>query len=195
MRGSITLNAPCYLPALVGSAVHGNSLLASLAGNAGAAVDPASDAERAKAHGSRKVAPGVGEPQVQRDIAQFRQALATARTPAQLLANATALKVLLTVNGLTDQGGNGALAVRVLLSNPARANSLLNQLKDARWNSVNAAYAFATRGLAALREPATIAAIASSYAEALRPTGPDEAPAAAPNTHAFEQHTEATETN
>lgn len=41
MRGSVSLNAPSYLPALVGSRSQGNSLLASLSGKAGCAPEVA----------------------------------------------------------------------------------------------------------------------------------------------------------
>jgi hypothetical protein len=108
------------------------------------------------------------EPAGDRDIAQFKQALAVANTPAQLLANPVALRVLLTSHGLADQAGNSALATRVLLSNSARANSLLNQLKDSRWLVVNNLYSFATQGLETLRKPEAVAAVARGYADALQ---------------------------
>ena len=41
MRGSVGLNAPSYLPALVSSHSQGNSLLASLTGQTGRAPMPA----------------------------------------------------------------------------------------------------------------------------------------------------------
>jgi Protein of unknown function (DUF1217) len=169
MRGSITLNAPSYRPALAGLRLQGDSLLASLSGKAArgsATADADAGPDLMQASATGQVTLAGAERQVKRDIAQFAQALASANTPAQLLANPVALRVLLTSHGLADQAGNSALAARALLSNPARSNSLLNQAKDPRWLAVNKLYSFATEGLAALRNPATVAAISRSYAEA-----------------------------
>jgi hypothetical protein len=176
MRGTVSLNAPSYQPALVGTRPQGNSLLASLAEKTGRAPvtdEPAAGPDPTQ---SREPGPTEAEPQARRDIAQFKQALAAADTPAQLLANPVALKVLLTSHGLADEAGNSALAMRVLLSNSARANSLLNQLKDPRWLAVNNLYSFATQGLATLRNPETVAAIARCYIEALRVTSLAQTP-------------------
>jgi hypothetical protein len=175
MRESTILNAPSYRPALVGSRLQGDSLLASLSGKASLGSDTAAPEARPEfmqTTATRQVTLAGEEPQVKRDIAQFAQAVAAANTPAQLLANPVALRVLLTSHGLADQAGNSALAARALLSNPARSNSLLNQLKDPRWLAVNNLYSFATQGLAALRNPKTVAAITRSYAEAVVPTVP-----------------------
>ena len=178
MPGSITLNAPSYQPALVGSPSPGISLLASLSGEARVTSGTAGSgtvAQLAQTRPAHSVTPAGTEPRVKQDIAQFVRAVALANTPAQLLANAAALRVLLTANGLADQAGNPALAIRALLSNPARANSLLNQLKDPRWYAINTLYSFATRGLTVLRNPDTIADIRGAYAAALRVTGLDQA--------------------
>jgi uncharacterized protein DUF1217 len=173
MPGSMTLNAPSYRPALVGSRAQGDSLLAALSRQTRveAAAPDRSDkgAQPGSANASRSVT--GAERQVNRDIAQFTRALATANTPAQLLASPIALRVLLTAHGLADQADNTALATRVLLSNPARSNSLLKQLKDRRWFTVNHRYSFATKGLAQLREQKVVAAISRSYAAALLATG------------------------
>jgi hypothetical protein len=166
----MTLNAPSYLPALVGSRLHGSSLLASLSANRPATNDPASEPERTKTKAAAAT-PSSAATQAQKDIAQFRRVLATAKTPAELLGNSTALKVLLTANGLAGNGVNSALAARALLSNPARSNSLLNQLGDSRWAGANKCYSFATKGLSALKDPATLAAITRSYTEALTGAG------------------------
>jgi Protein of unknown function (DUF1217) len=189
MPGSLPLNAPSYLPALLGSRMQGTSLLASLSGKSGLTPDslapgglapvlddPVPAPEQAATSVTQLAGPTAAEPQVKRDIAQFTRALATANTPAQLLANPVALKVLLTANGLADQAGNSALATRALLSKSTRSNSLLNQLEDTRWIGVNNRYSFATQGLSVLKNPVTIAAIAHSYAEAVRATGRNKTP-------------------
>jgi hypothetical protein len=170
MPGSVSLNAPSYLPALVGSRLQGNSLLAALSGKSGLAPNAIElEAAPGPAQPDAPQMPTVVEAELQfkRDIAQFTQALGAANTPAQLLANPAALRVILTAHGLADQAGNSALATRALLSNPARSNSLLNQLKDPRWLAVNHLYAFATQGLAVLRNPDTVAGLCRCYGAAL----------------------------
>jgi hypothetical protein len=197
MRESITLAAPSYLPSLVGSRQQGNSLLALLSDKTGLAAatgDPDAAADLGLTSPSRQGALVTAEPQARRDIARFTEALAAADTPAQLLGNPIALRVLLTSHGLADQAGNSALAMRALLSNPARSNSVLNQLKDPRWLAVNDRYSFAAQGLAVLRNPATVAAICDSYAEALRVTALVKAPPAASGALAFPQDAARAET-
>src|SRR5579864_3341727 len=126
MSGSVNLNVPSYLPTLFGSNTQSVSLLSTLYGYAGPAagtVNPIAALGQAQSGETRQVALVAAEPQVQRDVVQFTQALATAKTPAQLLANPAALKVLLTANGLADQIGNTALATQALLSNPSDPGS------------------------------------------------------------------------
>lgn len=170
MRRSARPTALSYQPALLGSNPPGDSLLAMLHRRAGPSAEPADptvELEQVAANQAQQVALMAAQPHVQRDIAQFTQAVMTAQTPARLLANPTALKVLLTANGLGDQLGDTALATRVLLSDAARAESLVNQLEDPRWLSVNKTYAFATKGLEMLGHPEAVAEIAGGYAEAL----------------------------
>ena len=177
MSGSINLSAPSYLPALLGSSSPGSSLLATLYGYAGPAagtVNPIAALTQAQTGETKQVALIAAEPQIKRDIAQFTQALATAKTPAQLLANPAALKVLLTANGLGDQVSNTALATQAMLADPSQPNSLVNQLTDSRWMTANKLYNFATKGLSVLNTPTSIAAITNGYAEVLWRTGLDQ---------------------
>jgi PPE-repeat protein len=170
MSGSVNLNSPSYLPMLFGGSTTGDSLLATLYGQAGptpGSTNPIAALRQAQTGETKQVALIAAEPQVQRDIAQFTQALAAAKTPARLLANPAALKVLLTANGLGDQVPNTALATQALLSDPTKSNALINQLTDTRWLPVNKTYSFATKGLSVLNNPKTIAAIANGYAEVL----------------------------
>jgi hypothetical protein len=190
MRGSITLNAPSYRPALVGSSLRGMSLLASLSGKSSlesVTATPNAESEPGQTNTTRPITLAGAEPQVKHDIAQFTLAVAAANTPAQLLARPVALRVLLTAHGLADQAGNSALATRALLSNPARSNSLVNQLKDPRWFAMNNLYSFATQGLTELRNPETFAAISRSYAEALRVTSLEQTPPPQSNALTFPQ--------
>jgi len=112
----------------------------------------------------------AAEPRFRHDLTQFTQALAVAKTPAQLLANPVALRVLLTAYGLGDKAADVGLATQALLADPARSNSLVNQLTDPRWISVNQTFSFATKGLSVVSAPSTIRAITSLYAEALSRT-------------------------
>jgi hypothetical protein len=177
MSGSIGLSPPSYLATLFGSIAPADSMLATLYGYAGpnpATVNPIAALEQAKSGETRQVAVVAAEPQVKRDLAEFSKALAAAKTPAQLLANPAVLKVLLTANGLGDQVANTALATRALLSDGTKTGSLATQLSDARWLSVNKTYAFATKGLAILKDPKTLAAVTNGYAEVLWRTSLDQ---------------------
>lgn len=170
MTGRVYLNSPSYLPKLYGGGAVGDSLLATLYGQNGPAqgmTNPIAALIQAQSGQTRQVALVAAEPQVKRDLAQFVQALAKAKTPADLLNNPVALKVLLTANGLGDRVSGTALAKQALLSDPSQAHALINRLTDTRWKSVNQTYAFAAKGLSVLRQPATIAAITNGYAEVL----------------------------
>lgn len=177
MSGSVNLNAPSYLPTLFGSNTPGTSLLATLFGFATpmpGTVNPIAALEKAKSGETRQVALVAAEPQVKRDIKQFTAVLAAAKTPEELLADPTALKVLLTANGLGSQVANKALATRALLGDPANPKALANQLSDKRWLGVNKTYEFATKGLTILKDPKTIAAVTNGYAEVLWRTNLDQ---------------------
>jgi hypothetical protein len=170
MRGSVNLTAPSYLPMLFGSKPQGSSLLETLYRDAGApaaTADPLIALEQARSGETEQVARVAAEPRISRETAQFIEALATARTPARLLANPAALKVLLTATGLGDQAGNTNLATQALLSNASRADSLVNQFADKRWLAANTMFCFASKGLAVLRDPAMTADIVKAHARAI----------------------------
>jgi len=105
------------------------------------------------------------QPAMARDISTFEQAVKSATSPTQLLQNPTVLKVLLTASGMSDQVGFPALAQQALLSNASVSTSLVNQLSDTRWLTVNQTYNFATTGLSTIQQPKALAAIANGYAE------------------------------
>jgi hypothetical protein len=139
-----------------------NALYGSTSGSGG---NPIQALQIAQQDQTQDIAATAAEPAVSRDIAAFEQAVATATTPAQLLSNPTALKVLLTANGLGDQVGYSALAQQALLSNPSDPNALVNQLSDTTWLSVAQTYQFATKGLSVLQDPKVLSDIANGYAE------------------------------
>lgn len=171
MSGSVHLQAPGYLPTLFGGGgAVGDSLLATLYGQTPRAAGSANllaALRQARSGETMQVSLVAAEPQVQREVTQFRQALASAKTPADLLNNPSALKVLLTANGLGDRLASTDLAKQALLSDPADPASLANRLPDTRWKSVAAQLAFAARGLANLRDPRALAPLTRRYAEAL----------------------------
>jgi hypothetical protein len=115
------------------------------------------------------IAQEAKQPAVARDIAAFQSALASAKTPAQLLQNPAALKVLLTANGLGDQAAYPALAQKVLLSDPSDSNSLVNQINatDTAWLPVVQTYDFASKGLSVLQNPQVQSTLTNAYAEVL----------------------------
>lgn len=119
-------------------------------------------AEKGKA---KQIAAEARKPEVQRDVAAFRKAVAEAKDVKALLANPTALRVLLTANGLGDQAGYTALATKALLSKLDDPKSLANALPDGRWKRAAATYEFADKGLAVLRDPDVLSRLADAYAE------------------------------
>ena len=170
MSGAVNLSSPSYLPSLYGGGTVGDSLLATLYGQGPAApgnINPLAALVQAQSGETKQVALVAGEPDVKRDLTVFAQALAKAKTPADLMNNPTAMKVLLTANGLGDQAGYGALARQILLSDPSKPNALVTRIADTRWLPVVKTYAFATKGLTLLKNPKTIAAITNGYAEVL----------------------------
>jgi len=176
MSGAAALNPPSYSPALFGSASRDSSLLASLYDNESpgqSRANPIAALDEARSGEVRQIASIAAQPQVKRDMALFMLALASAVTPAQSLASPPVLKVLLTANGLADQVANAALAREALLSDPSWSDALVNKLPDTRWLRVNKIFAFATRGLAVLKDTVTSGAIAGGYAAALWRTSLD----------------------
>jgi hypothetical protein len=165
MSGTTGKNRPSYLPALFGPTSRGPSLLAAVNSYASEPVDPVVALDQAMVNQTSQIAVISADPRVKHDVVHFARALLTATSPAQLLADPVALKVLLTANGLGDQATNNSLATRVLLEDASQANSLVNHLSDPRWLAVNKTYAFATNGLAGLRDPPAVAAVTDRYAE------------------------------
>ena len=141
------------------SALYGNSGSAGGSGNVVAAL------QNAETNSTKDIAQTAAQPSVARDIAAFTAALKSATTPQQLLQNSTALKVLLTANGLGDQVQYPALAQKALLSDTTKSNALANTLPDTAWASTASLFKFATQGLAVLKKPGVLATITNGYAE------------------------------
>ena len=166
MSGSPGLNA--NLVTLFSSiAGAGDPVLNALYGSGGAAGggNPVQALQVAQQNQSQDIAMTAAQPATARAIAAFASGVQSATSPAQLLANPNVMNVLLTASGMSDQIGNTALATQALLSNPADANALVNQLSDTRWLTVNQTYNFATQGLSVIQTPSVIATITNGYAE------------------------------
>ena len=142
------------------------SLLSALYGQTGSGasgVDPISALQTAEAGETKDVAAVAAQPQTARDIAAFKAALASAKSPADLLKNPVALKVLLTANGLGSQAGYTALASKALLSDTSKAGSLASTLSNPLFLATAKTYDFANKGLSVLR--GAVAGVAQGYAE------------------------------
>ncbi|MBC7800243.1 MAG: DUF1217 domain-containing protein [Gemmatimonadaceae bacterium] len=127
--------------------------------------NPIQALQQAERDQPKKIAAEARKPEVQRDLVAFRKAVAGAKDTKTLLADPVVQRVLLTVNGLADQIGFPALAVKALMSKLTDAKSLANQLPDTRWRAAAETYDFAARGLAVLRDPAVLDTVAGAYAE------------------------------
>ena len=134
-------------------------------GSTTSSADPVQALQNAETNQTKDVALVAAKPDVARDIAAFKAAVASAKTPADLLANPQALKVLLTANGLGDQVNYAALAKKALLSDTTKTTSLANQLTDTRWATVAKTYDFANKGLSVLQTPSVLDSIANGYAQ------------------------------
>jgi Protein of unknown function (DUF1217) len=170
MSGSIGLTPPSYLTILFNASTPADSMLSTLFGFGGsnpATTSPIAALQSAQTGETKQVAVVAAGLEVKRDLAAFTKAVATAKTPADLLANPAALKVLLTANGLGSQAPNTALATKALLSNTAKSGSLASQLPDARWLSIAKTYDFANKGLTLLNDPKALAAVTNGYSEVL----------------------------
>lgn len=160
-----------YLSSLYGSLSSGggSSLLDALyglGGSGGASGQPPIQAlQSAEQNQTKDVAATATQPTVQHTIAAFTKAVTSATSVAQLLANPAVMNVLLTANGLSDQVGFTALATKALTSNLSDPNSLANVLPNASWKTAATSLNFAAGGLSVIKNPATIAKIAQSYAQ------------------------------
>ena len=141
------------------------SILYASPGSGGGSANPVTALQTAEANSTKDIAQTAAQPAVARDIAAFKAAVASAKTPQQLLQNPTVLKVLLTANGLGDQVQYPALAQKALLSDTTQSNALANILPDTAWKSTASLFDFANQGLAVLNKPGVIDTITSGYAE------------------------------
>ena len=94
------------------------------------------------------------DPVFRRDMAHLERAVATARTPQDLLKNPRTVGLLLEGLGLGDQAKNGGIARAALLSDPTERSAVVNRLPDQRWKTAARRLDLANSGLRQLRDPA-----------------------------------------
>src|SRR5690242_16008668 len=102
--------------------------------------NPLTDLKLAQANETADVAKEAKSPQVARDIAAFKSAVANAKDIKTALTNPNVLKVLLTANNLSSYIKYPALAQKALMSDPNDPKSLVNKLNDL--NLLNTAKSF-----------------------------------------------------
>ena len=127
--------------------------------------DPVAALNQAQKTQTTQVAAEAKTPAVARTIAQFTQAVNSAKDVATLLKNPVVLTVLLTANGLGDQSAYSALAQKALLSDTTDKTSLANTLTNTAWKKTAAQYDFFHKGLSVLQQSSVVATITSAYAE------------------------------
>jgi hypothetical protein len=178
-----------YLTALYSDSFGGGSSLLDtiygIGGSPAGSQDPVQALQSAEQNQTSDVAVTAAQPMVQSAINAFTQAVTSATSMTQLLANPAFMNVLLTANNMTDQIGYTALATQALTSNLSDPNSLANTLTDTRWKTLAQTYDFSAAGLAAMQTPATIASIANAYATATWETSQDSVTPGLSNALAF----------
>jgi hypothetical protein len=157
-----TLNYSILFPT-----TQGSSLLNALfsATDSAATANPLPALQQAERDQTKDIALEAADPVVSRDVTAFRNAVASAKTPADLLKDPSALKVLLTANGLGDQVQYTALAQQALLSDTSNTNSLAVTLPNANWKTAAQTYDFYNQGLSVIQQPSVLDSIANAYAE------------------------------
>ena len=145
----------------------GSNLLDILYGGGGksSTQDPIQALRSAERNKAQDLKVTAADPEVKHTIAAFTKAVKEAKSVAQLLANPTVMKVLLTANGMKDQIGYTALVSKVLTSKLNDPKSLVNKLTDPRWRTLAQTYDFAANGLSAIQNPRVLDAVTKGYVQ------------------------------
>ena len=158
-----------YLSSLFTASVGATDPLLSAiygGGSGSASANPVQALQSAELNQTQDVKATASQSVVKSAIANFTNAVNSAKSMTQLLANPAFMNVLLTANGMSDQIGYTALATKALTSNLSDSASLANKLTDTRWKTLAKQYDFSATGIASFQTPAAIAAIANGYATA-----------------------------
>ncbi|MEA2739848.1 MAG: hypothetical protein QOH05_3155 [Acetobacteraceae bacterium] len=137
-----------------------------IGGSSAGAANPVQALQSAEQNQTQDVKMTALQPMVKATDAAFTQAVNSAKSMTQLLANPAFMNVLLTANGMQDQIGYTALATKAVTSDLTDPKSLANTLADTRWKTLAQTYDFSSAGLATFKNPATIASISNAYATA-----------------------------
>jgi hypothetical protein len=178
-----------YLTSLYSDAFGaGSSLLDTIYGigaSSATPVNPVTALASAEQNKTQDIAQTALQPMVKSTVAQFTQAVTSAKSMTQLFANPAFMNVLLTANGMSDQIGYTALATKALTSNLSDPKSLANVLTDTRWKTLAKSYDFSSTALASFQKPATIAAITAAYTTSTWETNQDSVTPGLSNALAF----------
>ena len=137
--------------------------------------NPITDLKLAQQEQTAGVAAEAKQPQIANVVTAFKKAVANATSIQQALLNPDVQQVLLTANGLSSYIGETALVQKLLLSDPSKSGSLVNQLGNPTWLSTVQTYNFGKNGLAELQNPQVISTLANAYAEVEWRQGLDQA--------------------
>ena len=138
--------------AALGLSILGGGQAGSSGGGAALAVPALRRASVAGAE-EKGAAKAAEDPQLQRTLARFRDAVARAPNVEAALKDPRVLAVVLPAMGLADAVDKPALALRALTSDMADPKSLANRLGDSRWREAAKTLDLSRRGLDALRDP------------------------------------------
>jgi len=155
-QSQVSTRTSTLLDALYGTSADGSG-----------SADPLPALQAAEANRTTEIARTAAGPEVTRDLAAFSAAVASAKTPADLLKKPAFLKVFLTASGLADQTQYPALAQKALLSDPAKPDALVNHLSNTAWKTTAQIYQFATKRLTVIQDTAVQHRLKSGYAEVL----------------------------
>ena len=147
--------------------------------------NPLTDLKIAQKNETADVKQEALQPQVSSAINAFKTAVANSTSIQSALNNPNVQKVLLTANGLSNLIGETALVQKAFMSDPNDPHSLVNRMGNGALLSAVQTYDFAKNGLAELKKPGVVSALANGYAEVQWREGLDQATPGLSNALAF----------
>lgn len=145
------------------SALFGGGSTGSTTGDATSAVLALRKAQTSDAE-TKGVAAEKKDPITLTALKQFETAVAKARDVKSALADPRVLNVLLPALGLADQAGYPGLVQKALLADPADTKGLLANI-DSRFKAAAQTLDLKNKGLAALKDPATLQKLQDGYVQ------------------------------
>lgn len=114
---------------------------------------------------SRQVTAFENQAAVQRELKYFREKIAAARSPADLVADRRLLSVALGAFGLEDEIGKKAFIRRVLDEGVLDPRSFANRLNDPRWRDFASAFSAGNLAFGHFEQSAARDGVAARYVE------------------------------